>query len=303
MKKIIPHKATITFALFTVGFIVLVSSSGGGTGGGGGTSVGPITITSPETSPCGMKAVDLGSSLFFNSVSLRYDFQSYSSMTAVLAPDFAELARIHPSMSLLQSGTLSGEIEWLSEITNMSDMVSDESSKPKISIQFSDVECEAVGYMFQETEIEPSQVSGNSISNVHAYSTPLSYITYKIRSVKTPDHNVQLVWEGTINVTNIIYNIIDEAVIESDLSAFATVSTCVLDDIIACRLDPEDQSLVVIDIGENMTIEDLNEPENWAIEKDAFYFSPDLEGPVYSGGDLNEEIEWEKPIIISEQRP
>lgn len=303
MKTVFNIKSIIALAILAISCFVLASSSGGGTGGGGSTGVGPIETSNINAEMCAARAMTLSEALSFNSVSLRYNFQNYINSTAALNADFLELAQIHPSMSSLLSGVLVGEINWLSDITAMANYVTDESRKPGIILEFSDVECQSIGYCFPETTVEPENVSGNTIYNVHSYSTPLSYIKYTIRSVKTEANHVQLVWMETIDVTGIIYDASSNANITGDLSVFATISTSVPDDSLAYRLGPEDQSIIIVDIGDDLTLDNLEDIGEWVIEPGPDFFSPDLDGPVYSGGDLNEDIEWEEPIILNEPRP
>lgn len=125
------------------------------------------------------------------SVKLTYDLNSKfdsQSLTA-LAPDLMELREAHWEVI-----SNSGHISQLSTILEPYSKYQDD-SKPQVKADFSGVDCSgSISVQYKNKE----DVLGNKIRNVPDFGVNLQSINFSIKTIKTREHNLQLIWEAKL---------------------------------------------------------------------------------------------------------
>lgn len=233
-----------------------------------GVSIGPVDDTGQETI-----------TLNFSKVALKFDW-SKKLNTGFVSGDYGELIAAH-NVANQDWSKYSGTIDNLSHILWNADSY-DDSHKPSITVTIEDVFMGKTVHSCEKDDISWNTVFG--IPNVSKFYQG----TVEIKSIKTRDNGVQVVWKKSAMKDNWPIN---EFVADGTISCDVTSIT---------KAGTNNDSGNVAARGNTIISNTSDKP----IKKDSYFqidekqiISPDLCKPVLVSGSVSETTRWSEPVI------
>ena len=233
-----------------------------------GVSIGPADGTGKETITMNFSKVDLKFNLSkkINTGFISGDYEELVSVHAITNPDWT---------------TYSGSINNLGTILANADNY-DEDHKPSISVTIEDLFSEKTVHNCNKEDVSWNTVFG--IPNISKFYQA----TVTIKSIKTRDNGVQVVWTKSAFQDNWPINeFVKDGSVTCENTAIIKVGTNNDSGDVATR---------------NNTI--ISNTSNQATNKDVLYaieanqiISPNLVKPVLVGGKSSKDVKWSEPII------
>lgn len=234
----------------------------------GGVSIGPVGDDGMETI-----------TLDFSKVGLKFDFSKSLNVPFVIS-DYSELVAAHNTVDNNWdkcSGTINnlGAILW-----NVGSY--DESHKPSITVTVEDVFMGKKVHNCKKEDVAWNTVVGiPKISNFYQG-------TVEIKSIKTQDNGVQVVWTKSALKDNWPINeFVKDGTVSCDVTAFTKVGTNNDRGNVAVR-----DNIII----SNTSDYPLNRDDRFVID-DRQLISPDLRKSVLIKGEVSNKAKWSEPVI------
>lgn len=233
-----------------------------------GISIGPVNDNGEETII-----------LDFKKVALKFDL-SKKLNTAFINGDYGDLIVAHNANDINWSN-YSGTIDVLSNIL-VNEESYDEDHKPSITVIITDLFNKDTTHRCKKEDISWNKVLGIP-NNPNLYQA-----TIEIKSIKTRDNGVQVIWKKTAFIDNWPINeFVENGTIKCDVTSITKVGTNNDNGNVAAR-------------GNTIISNTSNRPikiDDRFIEDDIQLISPDLRKPVLVNGDKSTQIKWSEPVI------
>jgi len=233
-----------------------------------GVSIGPVDDN-------GQKTITLQ----FDKVTLKFDW-SKKLNTAFVVGDYGEFIAAH-NVANCDWSKYSGTIDNLGNILWDVDSY-DESHRPSISVTIEDVFYGKTVHQCNKEDISWNTVFGiPKIDNFYQG-------TVEIKSIKTRDNGVQVVWKKSALKDNWPINeFVKDGSISCENTAITKVGTNNDSGNVAARGNT---------IISNTSDKDIKEDARFTIDEKQL-LSPDLCKPVLINGGVSENVKWSKPVI------
>lgn len=245
--------------------------------------VGILPLFHSCTLPNGISIGNVGEdgeyiNIHFDNISLNYDF-SNKLYTEYIAVDYNEFLTAHPSV---YNADFSGTIDNLASI-----LINEEnykgSNKPSIKVIFDDLVEGQIEHQCKKEDIAWNAVFGIPNPN-NLYKG-----TVEIKSIKTNNYGIQVVWKRVEMKDNWpIEEIVEKGVISCDVSHIVKAGTNNSNGNVAGRGDK-----VISNTSDVERIDDMQ----FVIEEEVYCVSPDLYEPVLVGGEISDSVKWDEPTI------
>lgn len=237
-----------------------------------GVSIGPIDNTGQETIK-----------IELNKVALKFDF-STGVNTSFIMGDYGEFITAHNAIKQDWSNC-SGTIDNLANILWNEDLY-DTDHKPSITVDL----FEAFNNESQVHNCKKGDVTYNTVFGI-PYVRHLNKVTIKIKSIKTRDNGVQIVWEKTAFKDNWPINeFIKDGKVYCENSSITKVGTNNDNGNVAVRGNT---------IITNTSNKIITKEDDFILDEKQL-ISPDLCKPVLLNGSESTGAQWSKPVIYKE---
>ena len=220
--------------------------------------------------------------MHFNEIALKYDF-STKFQTNYIIGDYQEFKFYH---NIQSDSYFSGEINDLTDILFMADGV-EEPRRPSITLTLNCSDTTIVK-KFSNSEIAPLDLFDIP------YREDVYTGTVEIKSYKTLMYGLQVVWKKTASGPNWPINeFVKDGTISGTAPGIIKGGTNNGNGDFATRgggilINTNDRTL--------LNSNDYMATAQFVVEENPI-FSPNLTGEIYLGGEMSDDVEWEKPVV------